>query len=158
VSTALRRAAYGRLSGDTTLNGYLGGIAAGYTKAIYYEVVPEDAGFPCVVFSKQSGVSTGSFRNRGTATVPEKGPVSAYDTDVWLFKAIDRSTTADTAEQISSRIAALLNDGGTAISLSPSAGTLLYFRRESDIDYSEVVDGETYRHSGSLYRVIVEPT
>lgn len=139
MSTAIRRALYGKLSGDSTLTNMLGTAASGYTKGIYHHDAPEDAAFPFVVFSKSSGVPTEAFAKP-----------SAYETDVWLVKAIDRNTTADTAEAINARVTALLNDA----TLSISGGTLLYLRRQSDVDYPEMVEGITYRHVGSLYRLI----
>jgi hypothetical protein len=139
VSTATRRAIYGKLSGDTTLNNLLGTPATGYSKSIYYQIVPANAGFPFVVFQKQAGTPTQAF-----------GSPSAMETEVWLVKGIDRDTTADDAEAIQARIMALLND----TTLTISGSTLQFLRRESDIDYSEVDDGVTYRHAGSLYRLV----
>jgi uncharacterized protein DUF3168 len=139
VSTPVRRALYGRLAGDTTLNGLLAAPAAGYSKAIYHDQAPAGAGFPFVVFGKQSGVPTEAM-----------GDPSALENDVWLVKAVDRSTSADTAEAIQARVASTLNDA----SLSISGATHLYLRRQSDVEYPEVTDGVTYRHAGSLYRLV----
>lgn len=139
MSTATRRALYGKLAGDSTLTGLLGTPAAGYTQSIYYQQAPDDAHFPIVVFNKQSGVPTEAFRD------PD-----AFDTEVWLVKAIDRNSTADTAEAISARITVLLNDA----TLSVSGRAVTYLRRQSDVDYSEVSDSITYAHSGALYRLV----
>jgi hypothetical protein len=140
MSTAVRRAIYGKLSGDTTLNNLLGTPPSGYSKSIYHQQAPAGAQFPYIIFSKQSGVPTDTF-----------GTPGALDTDVWLVKAIDRDTKADDAEAASERCRALLNDA----SLSISGSTLLYLRRESDVEYPEVSEGVTYAHVGSLYRLIV---
>jgi hypothetical protein len=142
MSTAARRAIYGKLAGDTTINGLLGAPVSGYSKAIYYQEAPEGAAFPFVILSKQSGVPTEAL------TDP-----SALETDVWLVKAVDRGSTADTVEAIQARAQALLNDAV----LSISGATHLYLRRESDVDYSEVSNGVQYRHAGSLYRLIFDP-
>lgn len=139
MSTAIRRALYGRLAGDTTLNALLATPPSGWSKSIYYQQAPANAQFPYVVFNKQSGVPTEAF-----------GAPSALENDVWLVKGIDQSASADTAESIQARIKTLLNDA----SLSISGATLLYLRRQSDVDYPEVSDGETYVHSGSLYRLV----
>jgi len=139
VSTAIRRALYGKLAGDSTLTTSLGVAAPGYTQAIYHEVAPEGAQFPYLIFQKQAGTPTGTF-----------GVPSAMENDVWLVKAVDRSTTADAAEAIAKRVADLLNDA----SLSISGATLCYLRRESDVQFPEVVDGVTYRHAGSLFRLV----
>lgn len=141
MSVAVRRALYGKMAGDSTLNALLGTPADGYTKSIYYQRAPADAGFPCIVFSKSSG------RPRYALTA------RAYDNDLWLVKAIDRNNdTADPADNIAARLDELLTDG----SLSISGRTQLYLRRESDVDYPETVDGETYRHSGFYLRFIYQ--
>lgn len=141
MSTPVRRALYGRMAGDTTLNSILGAPAAGYAKAIYHQQAPAGAPYPFVVFQKQSGNPTEAF------TDP-----SAIDTDVWLVKAIDRSTSADQAEAAAARITALLNDAP----LSISGMALLYLRRQSDVEYPEVTDGQTYQHVGSLFRLVTD--
>jgi len=69
-----------------------------------------------------------------------------------LAKGVDRNTTADTAEAIQARLQTLLNDAA----LSISGGTLLYLRRESDVEYPETADGVRYQHAGSLYRLVFE--
>jgi hypothetical protein len=139
MSTAIRRSLYGKLSGDTTLTNLLGTAASGYSKSIYHAQAPGNAAFPFVVFSKSSGVPTEAF-----------GVPSVMDNDIWLVKGVDRGSSADTAESIQARIAVLLNDA----SLSISGGTLLYLRRQSDVEYPQVDDGVQYHHAGSLYRLV----
>lgn len=148
-SLAVRRSLYGKLAADTTLNNLLGAPPTGWSKSIFYEVAPEGARFPFVVFSKSSGLPTWTMTNSGTA---------AFDSEVWQFKAVDRQTpttnSADGAETIMARVEQLLSDA----SLSISGRSLMFLRRESDIDYSEVVDGLTYRHSGADFRLISQPS
>jgi hypothetical protein len=139
MSTATRRALYGRLSGDTTLTNLLGAPATGYTKGIYHQVAPSGAAFPFVIFSKSSGVPTEAFHDP-----------SALDTDVWLVKAVDKGNTADTAEAIADRLVTLLNDAPLSIS---GGKTLLALRRQSDVEYAETESGVTYHHVGSLFRL-----
>jgi hypothetical protein len=139
VSTASRRAIYGKLAGDTTLNGLLGTPPTGYAKSIYHQEAPAGAGYPLVVFQRQAGRPTEAF-----------GAPSVMENDVWLIKAVDHSTSADTAEAVAARIQTLLNDA----SLSISGASLLYLRRQSDVEYPEVTDGERYAHCGALYRVV----
>lgn len=141
MSTPVRRALYGKMSGDTTLNNLLGAPAHGYAKNIYYQQAPETANFPFVLFQKQAGTPTETLSDP-----------SALETDVWLVKAVDRNTTADPAEAVQARLKGLLNDA----TLSISGGTLLYLRRDSDVDYPEVRDGNAYQHAGSLWRLIYE--
>ncbi len=140
MSVAIRRGIYGKLAGDTTLTNLLGTAAPGYSKSIYYQQAPAGAGFPYVIFSKQSSVPTYAISAR------------MYDSDIWLIKAVDRSDTADTADNIASRLEALLTDA----ELSISGKTQLLLRRESDVDYPETTDGELYRHSGSTFRLITQ--
>ena len=139
MSTATRRAIYGKLAGDTTLNNLLGTPPTGYSKSIFYQEAPSGAQFPLVILNKQAGVPTETF-----------GVPAALDTDTWLVKGVDRSTSADVAESIQARIAALLNDAA----LSISGATTLYLRRQSDQEYVEVTDGVRYQHAGSLYRFV----
>lgn len=141
--TAIRRALYGKLSGDTTLNGLLATPPPGMSKSIFYGYAPDAATHPFVIFNKQSG--TPVYAN---ATKP------AYETDIWLFKVVDRNSTADPAEAVSGRLDALLTDASLSIA---GGDTVMWLRRESDIDYQEVTDGVTYVHSGSLYRLTFEP-
>lgn len=142
MSVAIRRALYGKLAGDTTLTGMLATPPAGYSKSIFYEVAPEGAKFPYVIFNKQSGTPSYSLS------------ANNFDNEVWTIKGIDKGATADTADAISSRLDALLTETtGTTLS-SISGKTEVYFRRESDVDYAEVRDGETYRHSGAMFRLI----
>lgn len=139
MSKPVRRAIYGKLAGDGTLNALLGTPAPGYAKNIYHATAPSAAPPPYVIISKQAGTPTEAF-----------GDPSAVDTDIWLVKGVDRNSTADAAEDIAARCVTLLNDAA----LSVSGLSLLYLRRQSDVEYSETIDGELYRHVGSLYRLV----
>lgn len=135
---APRRALYGKLAGDTTLTSLLGTPAAGYSQGIYYEVAPQTAVFPYVIFNKQAGTPRYAYASL------------AMDNDIWLIKGVDRATSADSVDNIAARLDALLTDG----TISISGKTQLYLRRESDVDYSETVDGVAYRHAGATFRLI----
>jgi hypothetical protein len=139
MSTAVRRAIYGKLSGDTTLNNLLGTPATGFSKSIYHAQAPAAAAFPFVILNKQSGVPTEAFNNP-----------SAFEDDIWLVRATDRNTTADTAEAVAARVQTLLNDA----TLTISGATHLYLRRQSDVEYLETVEGVRYAHCGALYRLV----
>jgi len=141
VSTPVRRAIYGKLAGDTTLNAILGAPPAGKAKNIYHQQALAGAGFPYVIFQKQAGNPTEAF-----------GDPSAIDTDIWLVKAVDRNTEADTVESAAARIIVLLNDA----TLSISGSVLLYLRRQSDVEYPEEIDGVQYKHAGSLFRLVTD--
>lgn len=144
--TAIRRALYGKLAGDSTLNGLLATPppSIGTAKSIFYGHAPDAASFPFVIFNKQSGT-------------PVYANVSkpAYETDIWLFKAVDKNSTADPAEAISARLNTLLQDASLSIA---GGDTVMWLRRDNDSPtFLEVVDGVTYVHSGSLYRLTFEP-
>jgi hypothetical protein len=132
----------GKLAGDGTLTALLATPPSGYSQSIYYQSAPENARFPFIILNKQSGVPTEAF------TDPQ-----AFDTDIWMVKAIDHASSADTVEAISARIRTLLNDA----TLSISGEVSLYLRRQSDMDYQEISSGESYLHSGSLFRLVVDP-
>lgn len=143
---AVKRAVYGKLSGDSTLTNLLGTPASGYAKSIYFEQAPQGAQFPYVIFSRSAGTPRWTFKQE------------AFREDVWMVKGVDRqsatSNTADTAESIADRVEALLTDA----SLSISGEGLMWLRPESTVDYAEVVDGVTFRHSGSDFRLIHQPS
>jgi hypothetical protein len=141
--TGVRRALYGKLAGDGTLNGLLGAPAEGRAKAIYFDYAPDGATYPFVVLNKQAGTPT--YAN---VTKP------AYESQVWQIKAIDQQTTADRADAVAVRLDALLNDGTLSIA---GGDQVMWLRRESDVSYSEIENGETFVHSGALYRLVYEP-
>ena len=143
MSLNTRRAIYGRMSGDTTLNNLLGTPATGYSKAIYHNQAPANANFPFVVFFKSAGTPSYTFKQG-----------ASHKEDVWVVKAVDRNTTADQAETIDARLDALLTDGTVSI----SGATQMYLRRESDVEYPETHDGVLYQHVGGSYRLVYEPT
>lgn len=139
MSTPVRRAVYGRLSSDTTLNNLLATPAQGYSKSIYFEQAPANATFPLVIFQKTSGIPTETF-----------GDPDFMNGDRWLVKGVDRSTTADQVEAIADRLNTLLNDAA----LSISGASLLYLRRQSDVQYPEIDEGVMYRHCGAYFRLV----
>lgn len=140
MTVAVRRALYGKLSGDVTLNALLPTPPAGWTKSIYYRFAPQGAAFPYVILSQQAGTPVYAYASR------------AYDNDIWLVKGIDRHEDTDRVEDIAARLDALLTDG----TISISGRTQLYLRREVDITYSEEDDGVEYHHAGSNYRVMYQ--
>jgi hypothetical protein len=142
----IRRAIYGKLN-VSALTNQLGTPAHG--AAIYYETAPETAVFPLVLFNKQSGVPTDALGFRRLTPAPVD--VRLEDTDIWLIKGVTRDSSADVAESIAGQIQLLLNDKP----LSPAGGLeVVYLRRQSDVDYGEVIEGVQYKHSGSLYRLV----
>jgi hypothetical protein len=131
---AVRRALYGKLAGDTTLNNLLGTPASGYSKAIYHQTAPDGADYPFVIFNKQAGTPTYAFK--GTTGG------AAFDTDVWLVKVIDAAERLDV----------LLTDGV----LSISGATQMLLLRQSDVVYEEIDGDQRFQHVGSLYRLLYD--
>jgi hypothetical protein len=141
MSTAVRRALYGRLASDTTLNNLLAVPPAGMSKSIYHQEAPDGAQYPFVIINKQSGTPTEAFQD----------PV-ALETDVWLVKGVDRNSSADTAEAVQARLQTLLNDAA----LSISGASTLYLRRQADVEFSEAREGDRFKHAGALYRLVYD--
>lgn len=133
--SALRTAIFEALDGDVPLEDLV-------EDRIFHQVAPQGSGYPFVVFAKQSGVPEHTFR----------GP--AVRSDLWMVKAVDRGPSATVAEEVDSALETVLADA----ELSVAGAELLYLRRETDLDYAEVLDGETFHHCGGVYRVMVDPT
>ncbi len=133
-----RPAVWAKLNGDSVLTAMLP-----TTTSIFHRRAPLDTAFPFIIFSKQSGMSTWSFQ----------GPPIADQT--WLFKGIDRASSSAKAEDIDKRIGVILTDPVMTL----SDGSLLYMRRESDVDYEEGSDPDILiHHVGGIYRVMIDRT
>ena len=131
-----RAAVYAKLNGDSTLTALLA-----TTTSIYHRRAPLDSAFPFIIFNKQSGMPVWSFAG------------NPFDDQLWLFKGVDRSASSAKAEDISKRIGVVLTDPV----MSLTDGTLLYLRRESDVDYEEGTDPDfLIHHVGGLYRTIID--
>lgn len=142
MSVVVRRALYGALAGDTTLTGMLATAPSGYSKSIFFEVAPETATFPYLIFNQQSGTPTYAMK------------ANAFDNEIWLVKGVDQNMSADVVDNIASRLDALLTDG----TLSISGKTQLYLRRMFDVNYMDVQDGVLYRHAGAEFRLVYQTT
>jgi hypothetical protein len=149
MSTAVRRALYGRLTSNSTLINLLGAPAAGYTQSIYHRQAPAGAAFPFIVFQQSSGIPTETFGPKNTIAAPVAAAMTSY---IWLVKAIDRNASADAAEGIAAQLVTVLNDAP----LSISGKSLLYLRKESDVEYAEIDAGVTYHHVGGLFRLTTD--
>ncbi len=144
MSQAIRRSLYGKMAGDATLTAMLGTPATGYTQSIYHQEAPKNAGFPFIAFNLQAGVYAHAMQ----------GGANAFEDDLWLIKGVDRSPSADIVDGIASRLEALLSDGLLTI----SGRTQMWLRPQQPVEYSEVLDGEMYRHSGRLFRLVHQAT
>lgn len=141
-SVAIRRALYGKMAGDSTLTNMLWTPSSG--KAIYYQLAPQDAQTPLVIFSQSSGLPTYSFGQGG----------APFEEELWLIKGLDVNSTADVVDDIASRLDALLTDG----TLNISGRSQMYLRRDSQVSYSETDGGQEFKHSGHLFRLYHQPS
>lgn len=141
MSVAVRNGLYAKLAGTSAVTAKLASPVSGYEKAIYHEQAPEGAGFPYIIFSKSAGTKTRAMRT------PE-----AFKREVWMVKAVDRSTSSKLAEEIATAVDAAL-DGGT---LTVTGKTIADLHHVGDVDYLEPGTGDQqYRHSGASYRVVL---
>lgn len=140
MSTAVRRALYGKLAGDGQLTALLGAAPAGLTHAIYHAVAPEGAAFPYVILNQQSEIPTYTFQ--------QAEPL--YRDELWLVKGVDHNLNSDVADAIRKRLDELLIDG----TISISSAVQLYLRLDSGMAYTETDGGEIYRHNGGVYRLM----
>ena len=142
---AIRRAIYGKLAGDTTLNNLLHAPPTGLNKSIFHEQAPDAAEPPYVVFNQQA------------ATRPYAMGGQVTENEIWQIKAIVRQgdggtlSADDLAGTIADRLDALLTDS----TLSISGGTATWFRQESTVRYSENPEGSPrILHRGGLFRLM----
>lgn len=134
VSTkAIRRGLYSALTGASSITDLVG-------QRVFHQKAPKDTQLPFIVFFKQSGTPTYAFG------------ATAFDTQSWVVKAVDRDESSDRAEDIAAAVDALLTNG----SLTLQSGSLMDLRRQSDIDYLEDDEGVQYRHHGASYRVVAQ--
>jgi hypothetical protein len=132
---AIRAALYTKLN-VASVTSQLGSGSA----SLVHEVAPPTAAYPICLFGRQSDVSR--LRMGG----------NAFDSQIWMVKGIVRDTSASVAEDIDKAVRDLLDFG----SLTITGGSLMHLARESGIDYTETDGDKTYRHAGSLYRLIVQ--
>lgn len=141
----LGRAIYGKLAGDSTLTSMLHAAPTGFSQSIYMNSAPSEAGFPYIIIQQLTGTPTYSM---------EDGK-SAMEDELWQVKGVVRSTENAVLDGIVSRSETLLADA----TLSLSGGALVYCRRENAFgSFDEQLEGTTYKHGGSVFRLIYTPT
>lgn len=131
-SKTLRTAIYGKLTATRAITTLI-------SRRVYHAIAPDEAGYPLVIFHKQSGTPVDTFGER------------AWINQVWLVKAVDRASSSTAAEDTQAAIIDTLTDD----TLTVAGGTIFDLRYLSDIDYIEVENGVQYRHHGALFRVVV---
>lgn len=137
-SGAVDTALVGKLTADATL----AGLAPG---GVYFEVAPQGVAEPFVVVQQMTHED--SYQLARSA---------AFESFLYLVKAVQASTSGATVQACADRIQALLQNG----SLSATGYVLTLMQREERIRYVEIDEqrDQRYQHRGGLYRVQVEAT
>jgi hypothetical protein len=138
-SSAIDAAIVGMLSADTQLNT----LAPG---GVFRSVSPQGTPEPYVIVDLVTHRDELEM-NSGDA---------AYESALYLVKAVHGSTSGAAAQSAADRIHALLNNA----SLSVTGYSLMLLFREERIAYVEIDDNSDhrYQHRGGLYRVMVDPS
>lgn len=123
---------YAKLSGDATLMATATGV--------YHRKAPAGSVAPYVVFHKQSGIHDFALASR------------MWRDYLYLIKIVDQSDSTSQAGTLLERIDTLLNDG----TITVSGYSLMEMRRQSDVEYDEVVEGVTWQHVGALFRIWIQ--
>jgi len=133
VSLAVRQALYTKL-------GTVSGVTNAVSTRIYHDQAPPDATYPLVIFNKMAGTKTRAF------STP-----NAFNREVWLVKAVDRSTGSNIVDAIAGAIDTAL-DGGT---ITVTGKKLADLTHVGDVEYLEPVGDQEYRHAGATFAVVL---
>ena len=134
MSTAIRKALYEKLTGTSAISAKLA-----TPTSVFHGEAPADASYPFVIINKQSNRRTRAF-----------GKVTAFEGEVWMVKAVDRNSTSNRAESISEAVQAALING----TLTVTGVTVEDIYPTGDVDDLETEGDQTYRHHGTLYRIV----
>ena len=127
---------YAKLSGDATLNGYLGAPSG----CIWDEMAPPGTPTPFVIIGHQSDTDT------LTATA-----IRIMARMYFQVKAVGPVTQAAAIRNAANRIDVLLaRTSGTS-----TTGIILACWRDGALDIPELVDGALWRNLGGMYRLEV---
>jgi hypothetical protein len=108
--------------------------------AIYHRRAGRGVATPFVVFDKQTGLPSWTLGARD------------LNDELWMVKAVDRAPSATRAEEIAAQIDTVLRDAPLMI----APYTVVWCRRDSDIDFLEEDQAEAVQHCGGLYRLLTE--
>ena len=114
----------------------------GAANNVFHPKAPRNAVPPYIVIHRQAETDEWTF-----AGAPS-------ERDLWTVKAINRGSSASSAEDIRAAVTTALNDAPITV----TGFALLQLRRMSKFDYPEVDDGEQFNHCGAIFRVDVDPT
>ncbi len=132
---AIRAALYTKLNVSAVTTQLGSGSAS-----LVHAVAPPASLYPTCIFNRQSDTSTLRFGG------------NAMDNQIWMVKGVVRATSASVAEDIDKAVRDLLDFG----TLTITGGQSLFMARTSGVDYTEVDGDQSYRHAGSLYRLVVQ--
>lgn len=134
MSLATRKGIYQKLTGT---NGVTSKLAT--NTSVFHGQAPPDAAYPFIIFNKQAKSRARAFAK-----------TTAFENEVWLVKAVDRNSTSNRAEEINEAVQAALTNG----SLTVTGKTVEDIYPTGDVDYLETEDDQTFRHHGTLYRIV----
>lgn len=104
---------------------------------VYHRSAPQDADYPFVILSKQSGS-------------PEYTFADWHDNELWTVKGVARAGSAVEADDLDKAIKAALQDAELEID---GQATLLC-RRDEDVNYGEIEEGTQVHHAGAMFRIL----
>jgi hypothetical protein len=115
-------------------------LLANGSASIIHQVAPDTASYPMIIFNQQTGEPHHQFGG------------SRYDEQTWMVKAVEQGGSSSAAEDIAAAVDAALDWQ----LLSIEGGESMQVEADSKMSYSEVVDGEPYRHHVALYRLVLQ--
>lgn len=122
-------------------NAPLGALLSSGT-AVYLHLAPDSATPPFVVFGKQANTPAHDFAG------------VAYENALYRVVGV---TGPNHSPAYAGSVASAIDSALVDRSLSMSGYTLMYLRRDSDVDYAEVTEGKRWHHRGALYRLMADP-
>jgi spore maturation protein CgeB len=134
VSLATRKALYQKLTGTSAVTTKLA-----TNTSVFHGQAPPDAAYPFIIIGKQ-----GKSRDRAFAKT------TAFENEIWMVKAVDRNSTSNRAEEISEAVQAALTNG----TLTVTGRTVEDIYPTGDVDFLEVDGDQTFRHHGTMYRIV----
>jgi hypothetical protein len=132
-SKEVRKAIYNKLN----VSAVTGSLSQG-SASLVHSAASSGKTFPMLVFSRASSTP------RARAFTGEQ-----MEDDLWQVKVITKDSSSSVAEDVDYRAGTVLHHQP----LNISGGQDLYLARESAIDYTEIIEGQQYRHHGHYYRL-----
>lgn len=115
-------------------------LLANGSASIVHSVAPLGSGYPMIVFNQQAGQAHHQFTG------------SRYDEQTWMVKAVCSGGSSSAAEDICAAADAQLD----WVKMPIEGAETMHLAADSKLSYSEVVDGEQYRHHVALYRLVLQ--